>query len=68
MISRKEQIALVVDEYGGLEGVVTLEDVIETILGLEITDETDMQIDMQLLAKEQWKKRAAEMGVKLMDE
>lgn len=65
MISRKEQIALVIDEYGGLEGIVTMEDVLETILGLEITDETDANIDMQLLAKEQWEKRAAKMGVKL---
>ncbi len=61
MISNKEQIALVIDEYGGLEGIVTLEDVIETILGLEITDELDTQIDMQQLAKELWKKRSAEM-------
>ena len=65
MISRKEQIALVIDEYGGLEGIVTLEDVLETILGLEITDETDANIDMQQLAKEQWEKRAQKMGVKL---
>lgn len=68
MISRKEQIALVIDEYGGLEGIVTLEDVLETILGLEITDETDANIDMQQLAKEQWQKRAAKMGVKLPEE
>lgn len=67
MITRKEQIALVIDEYGGLEGIVTQEDVIETILGLEITDETDANIDMQQLAKEQWKKRAARMNVKLDD-
>ena len=65
MIASKEQIALVIDEYGGVEGIVTLEDVLETILGLEITDETDANIDMQQLAKEQWEKRAAKMGVKL---
>ena len=45
--------------------IVTLEDVIETILGLEITDELDAQIDMQQLAKERWKKRAAKMEMKL---
>lgn len=56
MITRKEHVALVIDEYGGMEGIVTLEDVIETLLGLEITDEFDIQIDMQQFAKERWKK------------
>lgn len=68
MVSRKEQIALVIDEYGGMDGIVTLEDVIETILGLEITDESDKQADMQEFAKALWKKRAANLDVAEVEE
>ena len=52
LITRKQQIALVIDEYGGMEGIATMEDVVETLLGMEITDESDSQIDMQKFAKE----------------
>ena len=63
MVTRKELIALVIDEYGGMEGIVTMEDVVETILGLEITDESDVQIDMQQFAKERWRKKAQNMDI-----
>jgi len=56
-LSQKSHIAAVVDEYGGFEGVVTLEDVIETILGLEIIDDRDISADMQQYARERWKRR-----------
>jgi len=51
-LQRREHLFLVVDEYGGSVGIVTLEDVLETLLGLEIMDETDSVADMQELAKQ----------------
>ena len=59
-IKRKEHIFLVTDSYGQTEGIVTLEDCIETLLGLEIMDESDTTEDMRKLAKDKMKKMKKE--------
>lgn len=63
LLAGNTHMALVVDEFGGAEGLVTVEDVIETLLGLEIVDEADTVRDMQVLARERWAARAREMGL-----
>ncbi|HYF03144.1 MAG TPA: CNNM domain-containing protein [Patescibacteria group bacterium] len=57
LLHKKEHIALVVNEFGGMDGVLTLEDIIETLLGFEIVDEKDQVEDMQKFALERWKAR-----------
>ena len=56
-ISEREHMVAVMDEYGGFEGVATLEDVLECLLGTEIVDEHDEVEDMQTLALENSKRR-----------
>ena len=64
-LNDRQHIALVIDQYGSAVGVVTLEDVIETLLGLEIVDEHDEEVDMQAFARNQWKIRAKKMGLEV---
>ena len=51
LVARQQHLFIVVDEYGGIEGLLTMEDVLETILGVEIVDEADKVTDLRLLAK-----------------
>lgn len=57
LLANKEHIALVVDEYAAMEGIATLEDIIETLLGFEIVDEKDRIEDMQKYAMDRWKSK-----------
>ncbi len=65
LLEQRQPIALVVDEYGGTAGLVTLEDVVETLLGMEIVDEMDKVADMRALARRQWEKRAQKLGAEM---
>ena len=57
LINQRTHICLVNDAYGGTAGIVTMEDVVETLLGMEIMDELDVTQDMQALARSQWRER-----------
>lgn len=63
LMERREHVAVVLDDFGGMAGIVTLEDIIETILGMEIMDETDTATDMRILAQKHREKRAKALGV-----
>jgi len=63
LVESRNHMALVVDEYGSVSGLVTMEDVIETLLGLEIMDESDNVSDLQHMARKSWETRAKKLGI-----
>ncbi|NND97097.1 MAG: HlyC/CorC family transporter [Pirellulaceae bacterium] len=68
LLDNRAHIALVVDRYGSVQGIVTLEDVVETLLGMEIVDEQDLAVDMQKFARERWTERAKRQGIKMPEQ
>ena len=63
LLGHKLHLLLVLDEYGGLAGVVSLEDVVETLIGIEIVDEADQIDDLRRLARRKWKDRMQRLGI-----
>ncbi len=63
LLGKKEHISVIVDEYGSMRGIVTMEDVIETMLGVEIVDESDEAVDMQDMAREKWEQQQKAQGL-----
>lgn len=67
LLEESAHIGIVNDQFGGFDGVATMEDVVETLLGLEITDEADDIADLQQLARQRARERAERLGMKVMD-
>ncbi|MEF1171106.1 hemolysin family protein [Vibrio sinaloensis] len=63
MMANRLQLAMIVDEYGTVQGILTLEDIFEHLVGEEIVDEADRTTDMQELAFERWEKWKERHGV-----
>ncbi len=64
-VAQNAQMFYVVDEYGSLKGLITQEDIFETLMGMEIIDESDRAHDMRQFARQQWRKRAKAMGLEI---
>ena len=60
LLTKRTHICLVIDEYGDVQGIVTLEDMIEALMGLEIVDERDQSTNMRAVAKQRWHQRLAD--------
>ncbi|RMG81329.1 MAG: CBS domain-containing protein, partial [Chloroflexi bacterium] len=58
-ITRKDHMFLVFDEFGGMSGIITLEDALESLLGVEITDESDLVEDLREMARQRYERQTA---------
>ena len=68
LLAERTHICLVIDEYGDVQGIVTLEDMIEALMGFEIVDEHDQSANMQAVAKQRWRQRLANSNTLLSEE
>ena len=68
MLDHHEHLALVVDDFGGTSGLITMEDVVETLLGTEILDETDLVQDLRKHARERWKRRTSRLQQRVSED
>ncbi|WP_211858768.1 MULTISPECIES: hemolysin family protein [Pseudoalteromonas] len=57
LLAKRLHIALVIDEYGDVQGIVTLEDLLESLMGMDIVDEREQTTNMQAAAKQKWRER-----------
>jgi CBS domain containing-hemolysin-like protein len=64
MIEKKQHTSIVKSQYGGMNGIATLEDIIEALIGFEIVDEKDQIVDMQAYAIKRWKERLEKFETK----
>jgi CBS domain containing-hemolysin-like protein len=67
-VAERHQVLLIVDEFGTNVGLLSFEDVIETIFGIEIMDEKDKVADLQMHARNLWRERAKKMGISVAEE
>lgn len=63
LVQKNNHQSIVVDEYGMIQGLVTMEDLIETLFGREIMDESDNITDLQAYAREQWEKKSKDFDI-----
>jgi CBS domain containing-hemolysin-like protein len=57
LLEKRIHISLIIDEYGDVQGIVTLEDMIESLMGMDIVDEREQSSNMKQVAKQKWRDR-----------
>ena len=63
LLNQQEQMAIMINEYGGFSGVATVEDIVETLIGMDIVDEDDTLTNRRQMARKRWQERASRLGI-----